>query len=299
MSPSPKIIPNLWFDHQALKAASYYAKLFEESRITNVTYYPTEGLLDFQEDLAGEPLTVEFKLSGIPFVAINAGPEFKPNPSMSFMVNFDPSRDLLAEQHLEDLWLKLAFEGEVLMELGAYPFSPMYGWVRDRYGYSWQLILTNPDGDPRPNLIPSLMFGSSHQNQAREAMDYYVSVFKDARLGNLVPYGVQTGPATPDSLMFGEFEAFGQWFVAMDSGVEQDFTFNESLSFQINCADQAEIDYLWGTLSAVPEAEACGWCKDRFGVSWQIVPQNMGDLMERPGAYRKLLEMKKLVIDQF
>lgn len=293
-----KIIPNLWFDHQALEAASYYAKLFDNGRIANISYYPTEGLLDFQKEMAGGPLTVEFELAGVPMLAINAGPEFKPNPSMSFMVHFDTATDLLAEENLDALWFALSFEGEILMELGEYPFSPKYGWVRDRYGYSWQLMLTNLEEKPRPRIVPALMFGGVHQNQASEALEYYTGVFAGARQGDVVRYEQPNGPATPGAIQYGEFESLGHWFILMDSGVEQDFTFNESMSFMVNCADQAEIDRLWDALSAVPEAEACGWCKDRFGVSWQIVPDDMERLMSHPGAYQRMMTMKKLVIDQ-
>ncbi|WP_341872830.1 VOC family protein [Leucobacter insecticola] len=96
--------------------------------------------------------------------------------------------------------------------------------------------------------------------------------------------------------MFSDFRIGEQWFTAMDTVVEQDFSFTCGMSLEVACADQAEIDRLWGALSAVPEAEQCGWLADKFGVSWQIVPANMGELMERPNAFQHLLEMKKIVI---
>lgn len=297
-----KITPNLWFDGNAKEAVEYYTSIFPGSRILETSYYPSsqaEGLADFQQDLAGKELTVAFEIDDFKFVAINAGPEFEINPSISFMVNFDPSRDEHAKDHLRELWSKLISGGESLMPLQKYDFSDYYGWVKDRYGLTWQLILTDPDGEPRPFIVPALMFSGPAQNQASEAIDYYISLFEESKTGTLYPYGEPTGPASADALMFADFMLADQWFVANDSGVDQDFTFNEAVSLEVKCKDQAEIDELWRKLSAHPENEQCGWCKDKFGVSWQIVPENMGELMSRPGAFAKMMQMKKLVIDGF
>lgn len=297
-----KITPNLWFDGNAKEAAEFYTAVFPDGSITSTMYYPKtaeEGLADFQRDMAGKVLTVEFEIGGLRFVGINAGPEFKFNPSVSFMVNFDPSRDDQAAGHLEELWHKLIDGGEALMPLDAYPFSKKYGWVKDRFGLTWQLILTDPAGEQRPFIIPSLLFSGANINRAEDAVNYYVSLFKDAQPGTLARYPENTGPAKAGSLMFADFVLDGQWFAAMDSGVEQDFVFNESVSFSIACKDQAEIDYFWEKLSAVPESEQCGWCKDRFGVSWQVVPENIEELLKKPGAYANMMHMHKLVVDKF
>lgn len=294
-----KIIPNLWFEGNAKEAAEFYVSLFPDAKITNTSYYPTEGIADFQKDFAGKELTLDFELAGHRFTAINAGPEFKFNPSVSFMLNFDPSRDEQAKEHLDELWDKLIDGGEALMPLDEYPFSKRYGWVKDKYGLTWQLILTDSAGDPRPFIIPSIMFGGPVQNQAEEAINFYTSVFKNAKLGIKAPYEQPTGPAAKDSLMFADFMLENQWFAAMDSGVEQDFTFNEAVSFLINCKDQEEIDYFWSKLSVSPENEQCGWCKDKFGFSWQVVPANMDELMKKPDAFPKMMEMKKIVIADF
>ncbi len=147
-----QITPNLWFDGNAKEAVDFYVSVFPDSKVTSTTYYPTEGLADFQKELAGKELTVDFELSGNPFVAINAGPEFK---------------------------------------------------------------------------------------------------------------------------------------------------FNEAVSFSIPCEDQAEIDYFWGKLSKVAASEQCGWCKDQYGLSWQVVPKNMGELMKRPNAFANMMKMHKIVIADF
>src|SRR5699024_7313841 len=134
------------------------------------------------------------------------------------------------------------------------------------------------------------------QNRANEAIEFYTSLFDDAEPGNRSPYGEPTGPATAASMAFGEFRVGDQWFAVMDSGVEQDATFTCGVSLEVLCRDQVEIDRLWSALSADPEAERCGWLADRFGVSWQIVPENMGELMQRPGAYEHMMAMTKIVI---
>jgi len=298
---SQKITPNLWFDG-AKEAVDFYLDAFPGSKIVNTIYYPNspeEGLADFQLEYAGKELGIDFEIAGQRFTAINAGPMFKFNPSISFMVNFDPSRDEQARENLDKLWEKLLNGGEVLMELGEYPYSKRYGWVKDRFGLTWQLILTDPEGDPRPFIIPSLMFAGKNTNHAEEAANYYVSVFKNAKLGEVARYPEASGPANAGSIMFADLMLESQWFAVMDSGVEQDFTFNEAVSFAVECEDQAEIDELWSKLSKVPESEQCGWCKDQYGVSWQIIPKNMNQLMEKPGAYVKMMEMKKLVIADF
>lgn len=297
-----KITPNLWFDGNGKEAVDFYISAFPDGNVVSTMYYPNsaeEGLAEFQLDLAGKELAIDFELGGQRFTAINAGPEFKFTPSISFMVNFDPSHDEQAREHLDELWSKLIDGGEALMPLDEYPYSKRYGWVKDRYGLTWQLILADPDGDPRPFIIPSLMFAGQTTNHAEEAMNFYLSVFGNSKPGIAARYAEDTGPAKAGSLMFADFILEEQWFAAMDSGVEQDAQFNEAVSLAVLCKDQAEIDYLWGKLSSVPESEQCGWCKDKYGVSWQIVPENMEELMKKPDAYARMMQMKKIVIADF
>lgn len=297
-----KIIPNLWFDRKAQEAADFYVSIFPESQILSTAYYPNsveEGLADFQIALAGQPLTIDFELAHHRFTAINAGPEFSFTPAISFMLNFDPAKDAQAREHLDALWEHLMDGGQALMPLESYPFSPHYGWVQDRFGLTWQLILTDPAGDPRPFILPSLLFADHHTNRAEEAIRYYISVFNDARVGTLSHYPEGSEPNQPGSLMFGDFTLAGQWFTAMDSGIEHGFTFNEAVSFAVECEDQAEIDKFWEKLSSDPRFEQCGWCKDPFGVSWQIVPKHIGELMARPKAFAHIMDMKKLIIADF
>ena len=285
------IIPHIWINRVADDATEFYLSALPDTRVVERWTYPEEGLLDFQEEFAGEPLTVEFDIGGYRLAMINAGDEFTPTPAISFFLNFDPSQRDDARGDLDRTWARLTDGGQVLLELGEYPFSPHYGWVADRYGVNWQLMLTDPEGEPRPFVIPNLMFCGPAQNKAQEAVDFYASVFPEAQVGNRVHYEGST-----DSVIFSEFQIRGEWLTAMDSAVEQPFTFTPGISLLFNARGQEEIDHLWNALSAVPEAEQCGWLQDRYGVSWQIAPDNLNELLERPGAYAHLMEMKKIVI---
>lgn len=268
-----KITPHLWFDREAKEAAEFYTSLFPDSKVMNVsTLHDTPG---------GDTDIVSFKLWGYQFMAISAGPLFKFNPSISFMVNFDPSQDTDAKTRIDEVWNKLMEGGKALMPLDKYPFSERYGWVQDKYGLSWQLILTNPEGEERPIIIPSLMFVGDKAGKAEEATDFYLSVFKNAKRGAIARYSADQAPDKEGTVMFTDFKLEGQWFAAMDSAQKHDFAFNEAVSLLVNCEDQKEIDYYWDKLSAVPESEQCGWLKDKYGVSWQIAPADLGEMMER------------------
>ncbi|MEH7747293.1 VOC family protein, partial [Neobacillus drentensis] len=228
---------------------------------------------------SGDSDIVSFDIWGQKFMAISAGPHFKLNPSVSFIVNFDPSREKDAEEKLNEVWNKLSEGGTALMPLDKYPFSEKFGWIQDRYGLSWQLMLTNPEGEERPSLVPSLLFVGDNCGNAEEAINFYLSIFKNAKQGLIVRYPKGMEPDKEGTIMFSDFSLENQWFSAMDSAHEHKFNFNEAFSFMVYCDTQEEIDYYWERLSAVPEAEQCGWLKDKFGLSWQIVPTEMDEMM--------------------
>lgn len=267
-----KIVPHLWFDREAKEAAKFYCSVFPDSKITSITtlYNTPSGNTDI----------VLFEFWGYKFQAISAGPLFQFNPSISFMVNFDPSQDKEARQRIDEVWVNLMEGGKALMPLGEYPFSERYGWVQDRYGLSWQLIYTNPEGEERPLIIPSLLFVGDIYGKAEEASDFYLSVFKNTKRGTIARYPSEMEPDQESMVMFTDFKLEGQWFSAMDSAREHVFNFNEAISFMVFCKDQEENDYYWDKLSAVPEAEQCGWLKDKYGLSWQIVPAVMDKMMQ-------------------
>lgn len=267
-----KILPHLWYDKEAKTSAEFYTSIFPDSKITNVT--------TIHDTPSGDCDIVAFDLMGQPFMSISAGPMFKFNPSISFMVNFDPSKDTDAQKHIDEVWDRLADGGQVLMPLQEYPFSKRYGWIQDKYGLSWQLILTNPEGEERPAIVPSLLFVGDVYGKAEEATDFYLSVFRDGKRGTLAKYPAGAEPNKEGTVMFTDVKLLDTWFAAMDGGGDHKFAFSEAISFIVNCADQEEVDYYWDKLSAVPESEQCGWLKDKYGVSWQIVPVQMNEMME-------------------
>lgn len=270
-----KIVPHLWFDQEAVEAAEFYASVFPESKVTSIT--------KITDTPSGDCDMVVFELWNQKFMAISAGPIFKPNPSISFMVNFDPlffdGSEEAARAKLDLVWKQLSDGGSALMPLDQYPFSKRYGWVQDKYGVSWQLILTNPEGEPRPSIITSLLFVGDQCGKAEAAVNFYCSVFRNSRLGNLHRYPEAPGPDKAGTVMFSDFKLEDSWFTAMDSGHNHQFGFSEGISLLVNCEDQEEVDYYWGKLSSVPEAEQCGWLKDQFGVSWQISPIALEEMM--------------------
>lgn len=268
-----KIIPHLWYDKEAKEAAEFYTSIFPESKITNVTV--------LNNTPSGDCDVVSFELAGQKFMSISAGPYFKFNPSISLILNFDPSKDKNAREKLDTLWEKLSQGGTALMPLDKYPFSERYGWVQDKYGLSWQLILTNPEGEERPFITPSLLFVGDVCGKAEEASNFYQSIFKNSKQGFIARYPGGMEPDKEGTIMYTDFMLENQWFAAMDSAQEHKFAFNEAISFMVNCDTQDEIDYYWGILSAVPQAEMCGWLKDKFGISWQIVPTVLGEMMSK------------------
>ncbi len=267
-----KIIPHLWFDKEANEAARFYTSVFPDSKITNST--------TLHDTPSGDAGLVSFELAGQSFMAISAGPLFKFNPSVSFFVNFNPSRDKNARENLDMLWDNLSQGGMALMPIQQYPFSERYGWVQDKYGVSWQLILSDPEGEERPVIVPSLLFVGTVAGRAEEAINFYLSIFKDSKMGALQRYGAGQEPDKEGTVAFADFMLQGQWFAAMDSAHRHDFAFNEAISLIVKCDTQEEIDHYWGKLSAVPEAEQCGWLKDRFGLSWQVTPTSMDKMMQ-------------------
>ena len=149
-------------------------------------------------------------------------------------------------------------------------------------------------------ITPNLWFDGN----AKEAVDFYISVFPNSRIVSTTDYPKSSEEGLADfqidmagKLLTAEFELGKQQFMAINAGPE--FKFSEAISFTVACKDQSEIDYYWERLSSIPEAEICGWCKDKYGLSWQIMPENMGELMKKAGAYAKMMQMSKIIIEEF
>jgi predicted 3-demethylubiquinone-9 3-methyltransferase (glyoxalase superfamily) len=289
-----KITPCLWFDDNAGDAISFYTSHFANSRVIGIDRYPDRPLDIPQPNMAGKVMNATFELDGFRFMALDGGPIFRFNPSVSFFVHLE-SRD-----RIDELWGSLSDGGTVLMALGEYPFNPWYGWVQDRFGVSWQLILA--EGPSEQPIVPSMMFVGDQAGRAEEAIEFYSNTFDDSSIGDIVRYGPGQELEPVDNVSHGGFALAGQRFVAMDSTLEHDFQFNEAVSLFVACDDQEEVDRYWNRLSAVPEAEQCGWLKDKFGVSWQIVPRQLGELVGDPDPEKSarvldaMLKMKKIEV---
>ena len=275
-----KIVPHLWFDKEAVEATEFYASAFPNSKV--------DSLSKLNDTPSGDCDVVAFTLMGQEFMAISAGPYFKFNPSISFTVSCE------SIEEVKELWDKLSPGGEALMELGEYPFSPMYGWIQDKYGVSWQIIFFK-EGRPNQRIIPHLMFTGDVCGKAEEAINLYASIFPNSKVGEIWRYQNQP-PDKDGTVTHAFFELDSQEFGAMDSSPEHGhkFKFNEAISFMVNCKDQEEIDYYWEKLSADPETEQCGWLKDKFGVSWQVIPENLEQML-RDGTE----DQKKRVTEAF
>ncbi|CAM4322278.1 VOC family protein [Lacicoccus alkaliphilus] len=261
-----KIVPHLWFDDEAVEAANFYAGLFPGSVVhyTNVL----EGTP------SGGAEQVDFEIMGYQFMAISAGPGVTKNPSISFMVLFTREE----RKAFEKIWETLAGEGKVLMPFGKYDFSDLYGWLEDGYGVSWQFYMA--DEEPGSRVIPTMMFINANLGKAGEAMKFYMDIFRDAGMEDIHYYPGNDGPDSGQHVMHGQARLENLSFAFMDSAEDHAFDFSEGVSLIVKCDDQDEIDYYWNRLSHVPEAEVCGWLKDKYGVSWQIIPKVMDEMVE-------------------
>lgn len=260
------ITPHLWYDTQAVEAAHLYCDTFGDAEIVSVS--------EIRNTPSGDCDIVRFRIFDQPFQSISAGDMYPFTPAVSFTVRCG------SEAEVERYWASFSEGGSELMPLDSYPFSKRYGWIADRTGLSWQIMLDEA-GAARQRIVPSLMFVGDVCGQAEAAAEHYVNTFPGSAMEHVTRYGADAAPDTEGSVMYGMFTLGGKLFSVMDSAHAHDFAFNGAVSFMVSCADQQEIDTYWSALSAVPEAERCGWLKDRFGVSWQIVPAVMGDMMNR------------------
>jgi predicted 3-demethylubiquinone-9 3-methyltransferase (glyoxalase superfamily) len=270
------IYPCITLKGQVTEAADFYIKTFGAGSVEQTS-----------------PYVIQIQLSGQKFMLLNDGPSSKPNASISFMVVIQN------ERQLEEHWNSLTVGGEVLMALDSYPWSKRYGWIQDKYGVSWQLYLSDEKSGMQ-KFSPTLMFAGDKAGSAAEAVRFYTSVFPNSSITGILNYDESDGDRT-DLVKHAQFEINNFVVMAMDSSGEQGLRFNEAISIVVECETQKEIDHYWESLTLGHGYElACGWLTDRFGVSWQIVPNSLGRLMSDPERGQRvmtaLLKMKKLII---
>jgi len=258
-----KIVPHLWYDREAGEAGELYTSLFADSAILSRS---TIG-----DTPSGTVELLTIQLAGQRMMLMSGGPYFKFTPAVSFLVACD------SNEEVDRLYTGL-HGGPVLMPLDRYPFSERYAWIQDRFGLNWQLMRMG-DIPYEQKITPTLMFTGAVCGQAEEALKQYAGLFAGSRLGSMTRYGDGEAPDAAGTIKHGSVTLAGQQFAAMDSAYDHGFTFNEAISFMVYCDDQAEIDRYCNALSARPDAEQCGWLKDRYGVSWQIVPTVLDSMM--------------------
>ena len=283
------IIPHLWFDTQALEAAQLYTSLIPDSRIDW-----THQLTDTP---SGDAVLLQFQLANLTLAAISAGPYFKLNESASLMVHF---RD---KAELDRVFQLLSEGGRILMPLGEYLFNPYYVWFEDRFGLSWQFLLV-PQLDKSVHLDICLLFSEEQVGLPKPFLDEALTIFPESQQGQLSYYqeGEKQVPAA--QLNYGELLLTDQKLVVMDHGYGGVASFNEAFSLMIYTDSQEETSRLYDLLSHEPKAEQCGWVKDQFGLSWQIVPRPLMTAYEELSKDQMkevndaILSMKRLNYDE-
>lgn len=270
------IYPCIWFDGKAGDAAKFYCGIFKDSSV-----------------ISESQLVVNIEIAGQQLMCLNGGPYFTINPSISFYVVFETGSEIDAA------WEKLFDGGTVLMPYNKYDWSEKYGWLQDKFGVNWQLAMGKPE-EFGQKITPVLMFTGNQAGNAEKAIGLYTSIFNESLVVGILRYSADD-PDKEGTIKHAQFRLNNQLFMAMDSSLSHQFGFNEAVSLVVECDTQEQIDYFWEKLSAVPEAEQCGWLKDQFGVSWQIVPSVLKSLLNDPKRSERVVQafmnMKKFDIE--
>lgn len=270
-----KIYPCLWMDNQAKSAADFYCSVFGQAK-----------------KVAESDLVVHLEIEGTKIMLLNGGPVYTINPSISLFVSCH------TREEIEKLWRALSEGGSALMPLDCYPWSEKYGWLVDRFGMTWQLFLSEPEPGNQ-KIVPLLLFTGEQFGKAEEAMQTYASIFQNSGTRFTEYYregdGVEVG-----TLKFGRFHLGADQVAAMDGPGEHGFRFDAGVSLVVECETQDEIDFTWSRLTEGGAEVQCGWLVDRYGVSWQVIPRILGELMSDPitgeRVMQELLKMIKLDI---
>ncbi|AJW61557.1 3-demethylubiquinone-9 3-methyltransferase [Elizabethkingia miricola] len=271
------IFPCLWCNGDAKESAEFYCQVFG-GKITVDT-----------------PVVINIDLFGQKVMLLDGGPQFEKNPSISFLIN------CASEEDVQHYWDMLSDGGTALMALDSYPWSKKYGWIKDKYGATWQLYFGEMQ---EQRLVPTLMFMHQNNGKAMEAMEFYTNTFPDSKIEGVLKYkdGGENGE-NPENVQHAQFIINNYTLSCMDSSFDHKFDFNEGISLVMMANDQEETDHLWNTLISGGGRESmCGWLKDQYDVSWQIVPKRLIELMNDidPAKSQKvvqaMLKMQKIII---
>lgn len=275
----------LWFDNQAEEAVKFYMSAFKNSKMGITARYGKAGA-EMSGQKEGSVMTVSFKIEDLDIVALNGGPMFKFSPSLSLFLHCEN------EKEARDMWGKLSPGGKVRMDLAKYPWSELYGWTTDKFGVDWQIIV----GPMKAKISPAFLFTDKLFGKGEEAIRLYTSIFPNSKVDMM-----EKDPKS-NTVMFASFTLNGQNMILMEGAGDHGHEFTHATSIMVNCKDQKEIDFYWDKLSAGGETEPCGWLKDKFGVSWQIVPEQIDQFMDKPEKAEKIMAammpMKKLDVEK-
>ena len=273
-----KITPCLWFNGQAKEAATLYCSVFANTKIT-----------------AQSPIVTAIDVSGQSFTLLDGGPKYKPNASISFYYICEK------EDELNNIWNAFSKEGIVMMPLDKYPWGEKYGWINDKFGISWQLAL-GKISEVGQKITPCLLFTGKQYGRVDEAIELYSSIFKNPKVDGILRYGANELPDQEGKVKHAQMSLNGYKFMLMESAAQHNFTFTEGVSLTIHCETQEEIDHYWERLTESGAESMCGWLKDKFGVSWQIIPTILNKIMSDPNkagkAAQAFMAMRKLNIEQ-
>ncbi|MBW0179283.1 VOC family protein [Sediminibacterium sp.] len=253
---SKPIYPCIWFNNNAQEAAAFYCEIFNKASI-----------------LESNPIVTRFTAGGIVFMLLNGGPKYKVTPAVSYFVYCN------GEGEINRLYEALKEGGNVLMPIGKYDWSPRYAWVQDRFGVNWQLDVEEINNEQK--IVPNLLFVNKKNAQVAAARNFYMNTFANSMQLMDMPYPPEAGMGN-GTLLFAQFKLNGFIMNAMSSTLQHEYDFTPGNSFVVECDDQKEIDYFWETLGAGGRYDMCGWLADQYGVSWQIVPAVLSELMSNP-----------------
>lgn len=255
----------LWFKDEAEDAVDYYMSIFQSGQIMEKYYIPNDQNVS--------SVVINFKIGDLNLGAFNGNLDYaKMSPALSLKVTCE------TEDELNKLWVELSGNTRVIVPLQKRSFTKLYGWCIDKYGVSWQLNLNN-----KPQKItPHLMFANGNYMRSYEAVEFYANIFGDAIVSKL--------DVRPDNkVKWCEIKINDFTMTLSDSAKDNDYTFSDAISIEYDCKDQAEIDRIWDSLIADGGEEvACFWLRDKFGLSWQIIPEDFYDLINGPNSDKVL-----------